>query len=372
MAVESAFTQTLPSSSYEVLVIKNFSDQDLDLRLSSMGAKLLLSSALSPGEKVAEALQSARGDVICFLDDDDEFEPTKLQRVYELFNAGADYYHNGQKVVTDQGRVVRQDRGNHEFRIFGKDKLTYFRSVSGLNSSCISIRKKILESERDNLLRAKYSVDWFYLAAGLLHGDLLVQDREPLTVYRKHANQSDLDLSGPSGFIGRRKVTYRRELDAALVMYQMLANTPYDEVARRILARAKIHYARYASSDDAKLSLSDALYAARSDLKTLVATDSLTITLILRSMYSSIIPFLPMGVRRVEALREYKRYVQALYPHIYCSPLSLPSRALLAATTILGIALVAVILRSPSMAMHVLFHLDRFRRFSLRHLYARA
>jgi len=359
-AVKSAFAQTLPQFNYEVIVIKNFSDQDLDSRLSSMGARLLLSSSLSPGEKVAEALQSARGEVICFLDDDDEFEPTKLQRVYELFKAGADYYHNGQKVVTDQGRVVYEDPTDNEIRISGKDKLAYFRSVSGLNSSCISIRKRILEAEVDNLARAKYSVDRFYLVAALLHGELLVSDREPLTVYRRHANQSDVDLSDPSAFINRRKVAYRRKLDAAFVMYRMLAKTPYEEVARSILAGAKIRYASYATMYDAKLSLSDALYAVRADLKTFAATDSLTIAMILHSIYSSIIPFLPRTAKRVEWLREYKRYTQALYPHRSHGSLSLPSRALLAATVTLGIALIAVILSSPSVAMHVLFHLERF------------
>lgn len=367
-AVRSAFNQTLPRSDYEVVVIKNFSDPVLDARLSSLGAKLFLSSALSPGEKVAEAVQKAKGEVLCFLDDDDLFEPTKLQRVYELFKAGADYYHNGQKVITDEGTVLRKDPGGSRIYVNEEKKVSHFMSLSGLNSSCISVRKSVLLPELDNLTRAKYSVDWFYLVAALLHGKVLIQDKEPLTIYRKHSNQSDVDLSSPSGFLERRKKAYSRELRAAVVMNEMLAGTPYQTLTRRILVRAKLHYARYVSTKEAGLEFSDILYAIRADLSVLIATGSLTPSLVIRELYSSIIPFLPSGAKRVEALREYKRYSISLYPPKVYHTLSLPSRTTLAFAVALGIVLAVAIIHYPHTAARVLFHLESFRRLSLRRL----
>ncbi len=367
-AVRSAFNQTLPRSNYEVIVIKNFSDPVLDQRLSSMGAKLLLSSGLSPGEKVSEAISMAKGEVLCFLDDDDMFEPTKLQRVYELFNAGADYYHNGQKVITDEGKTLSQDQGGDLIRVAEKEKSTRFTLLSGINSSCISIRKSILLSELHNLRRAKYSVDSFYLAAALLHGKVLVQDREPLTTYRRHSNQSDVDLSSPYGFVERRKRAYSRRLQAAVVIDELLAGTPYQAVGRRTLIGAKLRYARYVSIKEAGLKLSDVLYAVRLNVQTLVATRSFTPPSILRVLYSSLIPFLPSSAKQVEALREYKRYSISLYPPKIYHMLSLPSRATLAFTIALGIFLAVAVMHYPHVATHVLFHLEKFRRLSLRRL----
>ena len=55
------------------------------------------------GGQVRDALGVARGDVISLLDDDDEFLPEKLERVYAAFRNGVDYYHNGRVVVNEAG-----------------------------------------------------------------------------------------------------------------------------------------------------------------------------------------------------------------------------------------------------------------------------
>jgi bifunctional DNA-binding transcriptional regulator/antitoxin component of YhaV-PrlF toxin-antitoxin module len=57
--------------------------------------------------QVREALGVARGDVISILDDD-EFLPKKLERVYAALREGVDYYHNGQVVVNEAGKVLRK------------------------------------------------------------------------------------------------------------------------------------------------------------------------------------------------------------------------------------------------------------------------
>ncbi|ADB86739.1 glycosyltransferase family A protein [Saccharolobus islandicus] len=35
--------------------------------------------------KLAKGIEEAKGDIICFLDDDDLFKPTKLERVDKIF-----------------------------------------------------------------------------------------------------------------------------------------------------------------------------------------------------------------------------------------------------------------------------------------------
>ncbi|MGC8615393.1 MAG: glycosyltransferase family 2 protein, partial [Thermoprotei archaeon] len=71
-AVKSVLDQTLPRDHYEVIVIKNFRDDFIDSKLKEWGVTNLYSESVGLGAKIYEALQVARGDVISFLDDDDE------------------------------------------------------------------------------------------------------------------------------------------------------------------------------------------------------------------------------------------------------------------------------------------------------------
>jgi len=106
-AVRSALDQTLPKDLYEVIVVKNFRDEYIDRQLEKRGVINLYSDDASQGGKVRDALRVARGDVISLLEDDDEFLPEKLERVYAAFRDSVDYYHNGRVVVNEAGKVLR-------------------------------------------------------------------------------------------------------------------------------------------------------------------------------------------------------------------------------------------------------------------------
>ena len=60
-AVRSALNQTLPREFYEVIVVKNFRDEEIDRWLESSGARLILSQSPEQGEHLAAALEEARG-----------------------------------------------------------------------------------------------------------------------------------------------------------------------------------------------------------------------------------------------------------------------------------------------------------------------
>lgn len=84
-AVRSCREQDLAQSDFEIVVIKNFADPELDAELTASGTRLVLDTSPNVGATVGRALREARGEVVCFLDDDDEFEPTKLAAVDRLF-----------------------------------------------------------------------------------------------------------------------------------------------------------------------------------------------------------------------------------------------------------------------------------------------
>ena len=80
-----------------MIVVKNFSDDAIDSKLQELGVVNLHSDQPGLGAKVYEFLQVARGEVRSLLEDDDEFLPGKLQRVYSSLKAKSplDFYRNG-------------------------------------------------------------------------------------------------------------------------------------------------------------------------------------------------------------------------------------------------------------------------------------
>lgn len=89
-AVRSAREQSFPRSQYEIIVIADFTDPSIDSAVAADGGRSVRDEAPYVGSTVARALTEARGEVVCFLDDDDEMEPTKLQNVAALFAADPD------------------------------------------------------------------------------------------------------------------------------------------------------------------------------------------------------------------------------------------------------------------------------------------
>ena len=66
-AIASALDQTLPRSKYEIVVIKNFRDKDIDSYIKKNHLKSVLSNTASNGGFIVDAFKKSRGDVICFL-----------------------------------------------------------------------------------------------------------------------------------------------------------------------------------------------------------------------------------------------------------------------------------------------------------------
>ena len=97
-AIESVLNQSLDRSSYELIVV---ADRDIDLLEQYAEypmVKIIRSQRRDPGGKWAEAISVAKGEIVCFLDDDDEWIDKKLEYIQNKFDSDPHlgYYHNGQ------------------------------------------------------------------------------------------------------------------------------------------------------------------------------------------------------------------------------------------------------------------------------------
>lgn len=173
-AMNSVLDQTLDHDKYEIILIKNFRDENVDkIAKEYMIKNIYMEGTI--GEYLKVGLQEAKGNVISFMDDDDIFLKNKLEVVYALFknNEKLVYFHNLSQFI---------DENKHPINRFG----------NGLdfNLSSISIRKSILSlNSLDNLSSLP---DSFMLYSAFENGGIIISGDSVLSYYRWHNSTTNL------------------------------------------------------------------------------------------------------------------------------------------------------------------------------------
>ena len=106
-AVDSALKQSLNRSYYEIIVIKNFKDDQIDDYLSYNDIKNIILEG-TEGDYISTGIKESKGKIISFLDDDDLFDNEKLEYLYDMFNKYKDliYLHNAYLEIDDNGNSL--------------------------------------------------------------------------------------------------------------------------------------------------------------------------------------------------------------------------------------------------------------------------
>ncbi|MDG6934617.1 MAG: glycosyltransferase family 2 protein [Nitrososphaerota archaeon] len=202
-ALSSAINQTLPKELYEIIFITNI-EVNPDL-LESGNIKTIYSNIKEIGPEVSMALTHCQGEIICLLDDDDEWAPEKLERVYSIFSQHPElcYYHNGMIFIDESGKEIIPDNQltdwKKESREFvwlhprsGPKPIDSIVPMSSFNNSCISIRKHTLQRYTAYLEKINRTVDRFLFYSSVLDDCGILSDSAALTRYRVHESSSSV------------------------------------------------------------------------------------------------------------------------------------------------------------------------------------
>jgi len=196
-AFKSAYHQTLSKNKYEIIVTKNFRDTKIDNYIEKHGGKLIFFEKGSYGEQLADAVKYAKGNVICFLEDDDMFDRNKLKFVYDIFARTPKlcYCHNGITYVDDKNRKINSEKyGNIGTDTLTENspevKLNELSKVPTFNSSSISIRKSVLLKNLPALRKINYGPDTFLFFIAVDSGLDIFATAKKLTRYRIHPSSS--------------------------------------------------------------------------------------------------------------------------------------------------------------------------------------
>ncbi len=204
-AIESVLSQNTDFS-IELIVVKNYTDPDVDGLLNSIDAINILSEDNTFLGKVMEGLSYSTAQVVSLLDDDDLFAETKIETVVKEFdhNPRLIYYHNFFDEIDSSGNVrksVLMKPADEDIVIdtrnikHNKQKELYF-FYSYYNTSSISIRKvefvKFFNEHRE--FHAKPIDSNFFLAACACEYDIKISNKV-LNLYRIHDSNITFDTN---------------------------------------------------------------------------------------------------------------------------------------------------------------------------------
>lgn len=197
-AVDSIFQQTLPHEFFEVIVVKSFVDVDIDNYLRSKEIVILQDTHHELGHKIASGAFKAKGDVISFLEDDDEYMPTKLEVIYALFfeNKNLTFVRDRIESIDEQGSILHASTHSTSQAINGfvaESQLELQRELpkliqygAGAYVSAMSIRRTALTQYIEKLEILPGGADAFLFTVALASGGAISLESKVLTRYRVH------------------------------------------------------------------------------------------------------------------------------------------------------------------------------------------
>ena len=194
-AVKSVIDQTLDKGLYEMIVVKNFRDPEVDKLIESNRGRIIEAGDEPIGKYLVRGINESEGEVIAFLDDDDVYHSRKLERILKVFNEDEtlDYYHHNVIPIDINGNIINFDVPNVYERILIKnlnDALSALRKYDlclGFYMSAISVRKELaMNFIRYVLPYAFYDPDIIVYLLALRYGRLLLHEPYILTFYRIH------------------------------------------------------------------------------------------------------------------------------------------------------------------------------------------
>ena len=196
-AILSVINQTIFNELYEIVVVKNFSDEVTDALIKENNVKSIMTGNCSIGEMLVEGIQKSSGDIICFLDDDDLFHRDKLKIVHEIFTGEKEIIYYRNDLTNNQIDLDSDlDLSNEHVKFYTSRKsllkLDYRKKI---NMSTIALRKEVLIKNLNYITRITSGQDFIMFYLALLQRGMFALDNRALTFYRRHPESVTLDTS---------------------------------------------------------------------------------------------------------------------------------------------------------------------------------
>ncbi|MCL4480938.1 MAG: glycosyltransferase [Candidatus Thermoplasmatota archaeon] len=187
--------QDFPSDRYEIILVWDATEIAIEKFCRQHAIKTLIEPSPSIGAKMIRGIIESKGEIVCFLNDDDLFFPSKLKTVFEEFNKDSEivYVHNNSIRINAEGKIISDQVSNISENILitkGNINRRFLKEAHSrylfFNDSSISIRKERFILFKDYISRIEGAQDniFFYIAA--MEGGKLLFLNQSLTYFRLH------------------------------------------------------------------------------------------------------------------------------------------------------------------------------------------
>ena len=221
-AVKSVLNQDSNRHDFEIIVVKNFNDEAIDAFLEKEGIIRIYTDEQSFGAKLAIGIDNCKGEVISFLDDDDEFSSNKISVLIEVFkNKRITYHHSSIEAIDESGNVhsnglsknipktvVKEEFKPIDLKLVMKYKLDWYMSA-------ISCRASVLKKRSEFIGGLSASLDKLTFLTCVESGGTIFFDSRPLTKYRVHESLTT-HITDRNNFLRARKEFYLRSLNGLM------------------------------------------------------------------------------------------------------------------------------------------------------------
>lgn len=258
-SVESVLHQTLDRNEYEIIVSKNFEDNEIDKYLEINGCINILDKGKGIGNRLSNLLPIARSNIIVFLEDDDLFYETKLEEIIRFFKDNeVSYVNNYYLKINDDGELIPYKEQRHNTIILNnsiqmsKNLITLKEQGEYFGMSNLSIRKEKFLPFVETLRRITVSPDlFFFLFSSVISGKSVFFSRR-LTLYRSHDSLSNIKGTNEQ-FFKRRNFFWsliKEDLNVYSSIAELNTNIEIKKLIDIIALESKIHL--FLTSDQIK------------------------------------------------------------------------------------------------------------------------
>lgn len=211
-ALSSVAIQEIPHERIDIVVVTDFTDQHLETLCRRIGARLVVRTG-SVGFQLAEGVRQSKGEIVCFLDDDDLFRSDKLNIVDQVFSERPEigYFHNGRVVFSKptptREALVSKSPEERFSRVVRNDVKTLSKILSGRgwltasNLSCVSVRRSLVIRYLSRLEQIEAATDGFFLFLAIASQTVIAVSDVPVTFYRYHQSFSHQSTADYDQFV---------------------------------------------------------------------------------------------------------------------------------------------------------------------------